>query len=54
MVKILNHVHKFKDDKAKLISLCIAYIQMIEKLTDLERLQDDTIEERRVIYLLEP
>ena len=50
-MKILNHISKF-DDKDKLLNICIAYIQMIESLTDLERLEDETIEDRRMRFLL--
>ena len=53
MLKILNHISKFTD-KDKLLNICIAYIQMIESLTDLERLEDETIEDRRMRFLLQP
>lgn len=53
MVKIMNHVHKF-NDKDKLLAMCVAYIETIEKLTDIERLQDDTTKMRRQALLLKP
>ena len=53
MLKILNHIHKFKDND-RLLDICAAYIQMIENLTDLDRLEDDTIEDRRRSFLLKP
>ena len=54
MLKILNHVHKYKDDKDKLLNLCVRYIHMVEKLTDIDKLQENTIEERRISFLLKP
>ena len=53
MILILNKIHKF-EEKEKLLAMCISYIEVIEKLTDLERLQDNTIEERRQDWLLKP
>ena len=52
MLKILNHVHKYMDDKDKLLTLCVRYIHMVEKLTDLDKLEDSTIEDRRISFLL--
>ena len=46
MVAILNKSRKFQD-KQKLMEMKILYVELIEKLTDLELFEDSTIEERR-------
>ena len=51
MLKALNHTHKF-EDRDKLLYMCVAYIEVIEKLTDLEKFKDDTFEERRQKLIL--
>ena len=46
MVAILNKQKKF-EDKQKLMEMKILYVELIEKMTDLELFEDTTIEERR-------
>ena len=53
MVVILNKSRKF-GDKDKLLAMFVSYIEIVEKLTDLDRFQENTIEERRQIWLLKP
>ena len=53
MVVVLNKSHKF-EDKDKLLAMFMSYIEVVEKLTDLDRFQENTIEERRQSWLLKP